>query len=192
MSRTRSSILRPALIGILALALVAGSGIGTAWAYFTTYAKAQGGYTLKLGDTTEIDEVVRNNEKIITISITSGEPVYVRVQAYSGGDYDLTYTGDGWVKSGDWYYYTKPLVFGGEPEEANTLPLTVSISLKEELKDGEQSTIGDANVNIAVVYETTRALYNDAGTEFAAWDSDTMKQGWEDKVIVRKTTEGGN
>ena len=46
----------PGILALAAAVTVAPAGIGTAWSYFTTYAEAAGGYTIRLGDRTEITE----------------------------------------------------------------------------------------------------------------------------------------
>ena len=37
-------------VAAFAAAMVAAASVGSAWAYFTTYAEAQGGYTISLGE----------------------------------------------------------------------------------------------------------------------------------------------
>ena len=46
---------RTLILAVLAVVLVLSSGIGSAIAYFTTYATARGGYVIHLGGKTEIE-----------------------------------------------------------------------------------------------------------------------------------------
>ena len=48
-------------IAVLAFLMVMTAGVGKAWAYFTTYASAEGGITITLGDETEIEEEFRSD-----------------------------------------------------------------------------------------------------------------------------------
>ena len=83
-------------IAVLAFLMVMTAGVGKAWAYFTTYASAEGGITITLGDETEIEEEFSNWEKRVTItSDADSEPVYIRAKAFGSGSYPLTYSGSG-------------------------------------------------------------------------------------------------
>ena len=53
-------VTRPVLIAVLAITLALGAGIGTAWAYFTTYAMAKGTVPLKLGHQEHLTEQFDN------------------------------------------------------------------------------------------------------------------------------------
>ena len=67
-------------IAALAVAAIMTAGLGQAWAYFTTYAAAEGGYTINLGDRTEITEGFSDWTKRVTVTNEAGAaPVYVRV-----------------------------------------------------------------------------------------------------------------
>ena len=104
------------LLAVLALALVLCASIGTAVAYFTTYAPAQGGYKITQGY--EFEESFYDWTK--HVAITSKEnsmPVYVRVRAYASTQFDLVFSGDSWTQSGHWWYCTKILEGGSRTDE---------------------------------------------------------------------------
>ncbi len=182
-------VLRPVLIAVLAITLVAGASIGTAWAYFTTYATMKGGVTLSLGDTTKIREDVKGSEKTVTIvTEPTSQPVYVRAKAFKSDEFELEYpVSDGWTyNEGDkfWYYDSilEPEIDKdtGEPKEGSTSPLQVKISRK--IVEGEEVQEGDS-FNIIVVYETVPVTYNEDGSPKPA--------DWTSKVTVQ-STKGGN
>ena len=86
----------PQVLALTAAVTVASAGIGKAWSYFTTYAEAAGGYTIQLGDRTEITEDFTDWTKHVTITNEeSSEPVYIRVRAFCGSQYTLVYSGEG-------------------------------------------------------------------------------------------------
>ena len=80
---------RTLLLAVLAVILVMSSSIGSAVAYFTTYAKARGGYVIHLGGKTEITEEWLQGEKVVRITnVPASEndkgkyPVFVRARAF--------------------------------------------------------------------------------------------------------------
>lgn len=163
---------RSIVIAVLAVVLVLGGNIGSALAYFTTYAKASGGYTIHLGAQTEIEERVSNWTKHVTVTVEDGsEPVYVRVKAFAGSQYALTYSDENgnWTLGDDgYYYYALPVSGGGSTEE-----LLIQIgNVPEEDVD---------SFHVAVVYETTPVLYDSNGAPYGDWTV-TLDSG---------TTEGG-
>ena len=151
------------LLPVLALLMVLTAGLGTAWAYFTTYAMAQGGYTIKLGDRTQIEEEFYSWTKRVTVtSDEESEPVYIRVKAFCGSAYELQYIDEAgnWSPGADGYYYYAPAVAGGE----STSELLVKIgNIPEEGKDGD-------SFNVAVIYESTPVHYDTEGNPYADWD----------------------
>ena len=170
----RHHVSRPVLIAILALALALGTGIGTAWAYFTTYATAKGSYTLKLGDTTDIEETVVEGKKEVSISVSEdSQPVFIRAKGYCGSEYSLSYDGGGnWTENTDangekWWYYNTPVEARGKTEK-----LIINILDKDGNKIDASKIEDGHQFNINVVYETTPAVYNEEGTATANWDKD--------------------
>ena len=78
------------------LVLVGGASVGSAYAYFTTYTEASGGVVFEMGATkTEIHEDVKDGMKIVSIENTGDYACYVRVTAFAGSEYTLTYKDGG-------------------------------------------------------------------------------------------------
>lgn len=148
-------------LAVLAVVLVLGSSIGSAWAYFTTYTSARGGYVMKLGDETEIGEKFSEWTKHVSItSDENSEPVYVRAKAFCGSKYTLVYSSENnkWTAGDDGYYYYSDIVYGGQTTEE----LLVKI---ENVPEGEDADSFD----VVVIYETTPVLYHEDGTPYADW-----------------------
>ena len=61
---------RTLILAVLAVVLVLSASIGSAVAYFTTYATARGGYVIHLGGRTEIEEDIVNNRKTVRIAVS--------------------------------------------------------------------------------------------------------------------------
>ncbi len=148
-------------LAVLAVVLVLGSSIGSAWAYFTTYTSAKGGYVMKLGDETEIGEKFSEWTKHVSItSDENSEPVYIRAKAFCGSQYTLVYSSanNKWTEGEDGYYYYSDIVYGGQATEE----LLVKI---ENVPEGEDADSFD----VVVIYETTPVLYHEDGTPYADW-----------------------
>lgn len=151
----------------VAVFLIAGLTVGTAMAYFTTYAVAQGGYTIKLGGTeTEIEEKVElvDPMKEITIQNTGDYDCYVRLKALVGDAFKekMKYSEPGeerkWTPGADGYYYYSDILKPGE----SSSQLKVSFEFpKEEL----------AQFNVIIVQECTPVLYEADGTPYADWNN---------------------
>lgn len=149
------------LMLLAAVMVLMTAGIGSAWAYFTTYASAKGGYTIQLGDQTQIQEDFSDWTKHVSItSQEDSQAVYVRVKAFCGSAYELTYSdGTGtWNPGDDGYYYYSETLKGGE----TTPVLDVHIG---NIPEGE----APESFNVAVVYETTPVQYEKDGTPYADW-----------------------
>ena len=120
---------------LTALVLVAGLGVGSAMAYFTTYAMAKGSeaVVLKFGDT-EIDEDVVAGQKQIVLKNTGDGACYVRLKALTGDKYkdSLVYSepdnAGKWTPGADGYYYYSEIV----PAGGTTSQINVSFSFPEE------------------------------------------------------------
>ncbi|MEY8517084.1 hypothetical protein AALC25_09180 [Lachnospiraceae bacterium 29-84] len=154
-----------------AAVLVSASTVGSAWAYFTTYAEAAGGYTISLGDETQVKEEFSDWTKHVTITSEEGsEPVYVRAKAFSGSEYKLIYSDKSgkWSPGDDGYYYYSDILNGGE-------------STEELLVKIENIPEDAANFDVVVVYESTPVKYEEDGTPYADWngkvDSHTVEGG---------------
>lgn len=169
-------------IPALALAgLVCASDVGSANAYFTTYVTAEGGYTVSWEHREELHEEFHDWNKLVTVSSKEGSvPVFVRVKAYSGSTYALTYTGSDWTDGGDGYWYYKTPLAGGE----TTTGLNIAISnIPTTATEG-------TNFNVVVVYETIPATYNTDGSA-----QDPAAQDWSETLTSDSesdTVEGGS
>lgn len=146
-----------------ALALTASLSVGSAMAYFTTYATAEGGVAVSLGTTvTEPQETVSDWTKHITIQNTGDYDCFVRVKVFAGSKYQsgLVFSDeDGkWSPGeGDYYYYSDVVPAGGSSGE-----LQVKINFDyEEVKE---------DFNVIVAQECTRVLYNEEGNPYADWN----------------------
>ena len=156
------------ILPLLAVILVLTATIQPALAYFTTYTRAKGGYTIHQGSTTTIDEEFDDWTKHLVITNKEGKPVYVRARAFAGEAFTLEYSGGGWSDGGDgWWYYDSPVAAG----EKTASPLSVKI---ENIPKAEM----DAGFNVAVVYESTRVQYSADGTPFYDF-SQTLDRGGE-------------
>ena len=98
-----------------ALTLTMGVSVGSAMAYFTTYASASGGASLSLSNTVTIpEEQVIDWTKHVTIRNTGDVDCFVRVRAFAGEKYQdgLTYADDEgkWTPGEDGCYYYSDVV----------------------------------------------------------------------------------
>ena len=149
---------RTLILAVLAVVLVLSASIGSAVAYFTTYATARGGYVIHLGGRTEIEEDIVNNRKTVRIfnRAQSDEdigkyPVFVRVKAFADSDGTLDYdanAGSLWQPNAG---------TAAHPEGAVTDPFVVTINLNRALKEGEE-------LDVIVVYDSVAAVFNADGS----------------------------
>ena len=164
----------PKVLALAAACTVASAGIGTAWSYFTTYAEAAGGYTIHLGDRTEIREDFTDWTKHVAISNEeSSEPVYIRVRAFSGSQYTIVYSGEGWTLGSDGYYYYNNIVNGG----GTTGVLNLKIEGIPEEPEAMES------FNVVVIYESTPVKYHEDGSPYTVQETD-----W-DEILDTGSTE---
>lgn len=183
------------ILAVLVLALVFSAGIGGTWAYFTTYAQAEGGLPIALGNEREFHEGFSDWTKTLTVTNKpdSIDPIYVRARVfwpeklYLGPERTpiepkCEIYGEGWSGPvGDYYYYNAPVM----PSESTT-ELTVKINGLPE-KDSpllEELEKGDA-FNVIVVYESIPVVYNAEGEPIAPQAADWTRE------LVQGSTEGG-
>lgn len=165
------------LLAILAITLVLFSGIGVAYAYFTTYAEAKGGYVIRVEP--EIEETYVNKTKQITIKNGDGasSAIFVRLQVSSPSSergYEVTTPlTTGWTKNGDWWYYNSPVDGGSSTSEFDAR----IEKIPEDLVDG-------ADFNIIVVAQYVLAVYDANG------DPD-MTTSWANGGITINTGTNG-
>lgn len=144
---------RHIIIGVLAVLLVFCSTIGESLAYFSTYATARGGYTIK--SEPDIHEEFTQKNKAITISNNVGaSPIFVRVKVFNGSEFKMKYgLGENWTTTNydgaedGYFYYTKALDGG---QATSVLNATIT-EIPERLKDKDE-------FNIVVIYESVLAV----------------------------------
>ena len=148
-----------------ALALTGTLAVGSAYAYFTTYSEAKGNVVFELGETrTEPHEEVKGGKKIVSIENTGDYDCYIRIRAYAGNNYNLTYEDGGsrkWYDGKDGYwYYRDILTVGSFSEKVNV------ILPPELLKD----VTDEKDLNVIVIQECTPVQYDDNGEPYADWN----------------------
>ena len=167
------------VLAAAAFALVLNLGIGSAMAYFTTYASASGAVEIELGLTvTTPEETVSDWVKHIRITNTGDYDCFVRVKLFAGAEYQelLTYSDASgkWSPGADGYYYYSDIV----PAGGSTKELLAGI---REIKDSMESTENPKDFNVIVVQECTMAVYDENGKPTADWskiaDSSTNSYG---------------
>lgn len=190
---------RNVFLAVLAAGLVLTASIGSAWAYFTTYVEADGGYTISLGDETTVEEEFSSWMKHLVVTSTAdSEPVYVRARAFAGDSYPLTYSdgevldaedpdgthgndgvGNGqkgvWTPNADGYYYYSKIIYGG----GKTNELQVKI-------ENVPQDVTEKEFNVVVIYETTPVQYKEDGTAFRPDEIN-----WDDAKLDVDRVEGG-
>ncbi|MDD3401981.1 MAG: hypothetical protein PHQ72_01310 [Hespellia sp.] len=149
------------LLSGAAFALTASLSVGSAFAYFTTYANSKGTVPVKMGFTETVpQEKVDQDGKHVTIKNTGKYDCYVRVKVFA--DIAVTYQGGAdWTQGdGDYWYYGSILPAGGETPE-----LLVSYSYPDT--EVENPT---EEFNIIVVQECTPVVYDDNGDPKPDWN----------------------
>jgi len=142
------------ILTAICLALVLGLSIVPAMAYFTDYTEAQGSVKVDLGFKTTLDEEVDGFVKTITVSNAGPESCWVRAKAFAGSDLSLTYSGEGWSEGEDGYWYYSEII----PAGGKTGSLKVEIgNIPEDAEEGDK-------LDVAVVYESAKVIYNADGT----------------------------
>ena len=156
---------RKIILPALAVILVIGLAVGTAIAYFTAHTEATGSVPVALGANTEIEESIKDLDKVITISNKGPEAVWVRAKAYSA--YELTYKGEGWSKGEDDFYVYGEIVEAGQT--ADTLTVSITAPTDEVTEE----------FNVIVIYECTKVMYDDEGNLLDPDWSLAVKKGGE-------------
>ena len=152
----------------IAAALLASLSIGTAMAYFTTYATAEGGVEIDLGFTeTEINESVVDGQKEIQLENIGAYDCYVRLKALTGDAYidSLVYSEPSnerkWTPGPDGYYYYSDIVKPGE--------MTTQLNVEFAFPSATDDTV-PADFNVIIVQEHTPVLYDAEGNPCADWN----------------------
>lgn len=148
-----------------AVALTGTLAVGSAYAYFTTYSEAKGNVVFQMGETrTEPHEEVKEGKKIVSIENTGDYDCYIRVKAYAGNNYNLSYADGGsgkWYDGGDGYWYYKDILEAGSTSE--TVLVNIPKELLEDITD-------EKDLNVIVIQECTPVQYDDDGEPYADWN----------------------
>lgn len=148
-----------------AVALTGTLAVGSAYAYFTTYSEAKGNVVFQMGETrTEPHEEVKEGKKIVSIENTGDYDCYIRVKAYAGNSYNLSYADGGsgkWYDGGDGYWYYKDILEAGSTSE--TVLVNIPKELLEDITD-------EKDLNVIVIQECTPVQYDDNGEPYADWN----------------------
>lgn len=162
------------LLAMTACMLILSAGAGSAWAYFTTYTEARGGYAIRLGSQSTVTETLDSWTKHVTVTNDAASgPVYIRTKAFAGSQYELTYySANGkWTLGDDGFYYYRDIVEAGGSTEGLDIRID---NVPAEVKDGD-------SFNVVVVYESAPVIYKD-GEATADWNAE---------LITGSTEEGG-
>lgn len=173
------------LLLLLTVVLVLGAGIGSAYAYFTTYSSARGGYIVRAENETEIHETALGASKEISIKNTGDYPVFVRVKIFKGSEITVTPTFNDryWAyNSADEYYYYQQALEPGALTDVLKFDLTIP-------KDADAQE-GD-DVNVVVVYESVPAVFKGSGTS-ADPEVPDLETAWRigEVTVIREGGQG--
>lgn len=156
---------RTICLAAAAVALTGTLAVGSAYAYFTTYSEAKGNVVFQMGETrTEPHEEVKEGKKIVSIENTGDYDCYIRVKAYAGNNYNLSYADGGsgkWYDGGDGYWYYKDILEAGSTSE--TVLVNIPKELLEDITD-------EKDLNVIVIQECTPVQYDDNGEPYADWN----------------------
>ncbi len=157
---------RKLLTVIIAAILCMTVSVGIAVAYFTDYESARGGAVLKLTGQTEIQEEVKDNQKIVKIENVGETDMIVRVMVYGDERYLEVPEAKNWKKGEDGAYYYSSILKPGESTDPELLA-----NIKEH-EPGDESTF-----DVIVVHEANRVIYDeDQKLEVpAGWDEGIVK-----------------
>lgn len=143
------------ILAIAAILLVLVTAVGVAGAFFSDYDHGVGQATINIGGQTTIDENVQGAQKTISIHNNGGGEVFVRVAIYGPEDKGMTVTaGEGWSKSGDFWYYQNVLPASGDA--SHTSPIVADIS-------GVPVTVDLSELDIIVTHQSVPAVYDAEG-----------------------------
>lgn len=153
------------ILMIMALLLVVAVSLTATAAYFTDQEEAVGGLPILLGEQTEIEEELDGLNKHIKIENKGETDVVVRVRIIGDTDRRMKVTPeDGWVKKGDFYYYTKVLTPGQKTseifaevtypkgEENRAFDIIVVHESSQVYMDGDRIMANDTEFDQSVTY----------------------------------------
>lgn len=209
--------LRTAILTAVAVMLVLSAVMGSAWAYFTTYARAKGGYPIVLGHEEHDDEEFKKWEKTLSITVSKdSKPVYLRARAFwTANDYPLLFSDEeipndaddndklphnNWVpvkdeKGNIWYKYTdiyRPTVsdkdLNGDGEKNDIIPAKpLHVKIKDVPANESEGAVVGDEFNVIIVYEATEVQYDEDGNEIP-WD----QADWYKTVQTQRVQQSDN
>lgn len=143
---------------LAAVILVLSISVGSTFAYFTTYAEAEGGHVLQLHHDTRTKEEFSDWTKHVVLTNTGDRDCFVRLKAFCGSQLELEFSDANgkWSLGEDGYYYYSDIL----PVGADTLPIDIRINLPEGW---------DTDFNVVVVQECTLVLYDENNQPYADW-----------------------
>lgn len=186
MRKIKENILCRSSIGILLFALlmvmIMSATVNRAWAYFTTYATAKGGYSLSFRETVP-DEHFVNKRKIVNIKNNGTQDVWIRLKVMVGSEYEDLIRVEKDSKWSDmdnegWYYYAYPLGAGEttghfkDSTDYEAFVVNVENLLEKDFEDGK-------TVNVDIVYESLPVQHNSDGSVIP-WSPDD----WSEKAEI--------
>ena len=147
-------------IVLAVLVMIVAVSVPSAMSYFSTYTETLGTKELHFIYSSEFNESVDGNKKIITIKADAdSEPIFVRVKYFAPAGVNVSPIDDTvfWQERNGYYYYYQPIAGG---EETKSLVLAINITGDHEEGDVE---------HVIVIYEAIPAKYNDNGIGFIDW-----------------------
>ena len=156
---------RHMILLLAAVAAVLSASVGGVLAYFTASTTASGSRSLSItAPSTHIEEkVVSGTKHVSVVNDQDSQPVFVRVQAFCGKEYELEYSseGDKWKRKDDCWVYDQVLEPGSVTEE-----------LLIHIKELPSASEGGEHFNIVVTEETSQVYYTADGVPYAVWDQE--------------------
>ena len=168
------------VLAAMAIVLVLCSSIGTAIAYFTTYAGGNGGYVIHLGHKSVIHDVYTDVKQISIQNVADGPedvgkyPIFVRAKVYHGTDSIVTPTEyANWRPVGEYFYYLDPLYADQNPSAMST---TSTLKLKVYPNPAADIKPGDL-VDVIVTYQSVPAMFDANGNP-------NMEKSWANQEAI--------
>ncbi len=158
---------RHIVLAVLAMVLVLGLSVGTAWSYFTDTTYAEGSVTLSVEPTGTIVEENGPGTKTIRIKNTSQmAPVWTRVRVYAAAALGANASGTNWSgQISDWYQYSEPLAPGAESQPLN---VTFTLGAGADPANNKPGALDGDEQNVVVLYECVPVSYDASGNPLPA------------------------
>ena len=165
---------KPLVLAALAIVLILSASIGTAVAYFTTYAGANGGYVIHLGHKSIIHDVYTDVKEIRIQNVADSAddvgkyPIFVRALVYHGNDSIVTpKESENWTPEGEYFYYELPLYADLETNYPSAMSTTSILKLQVDPNPEADIKPGDL-VDVVVTYQSVPAMFDPSGNPLRA------------------------